>query len=99
MMPRPDQYRHDSIALVALPIGIFFVLGQKEAHQSLGTFVCADAVEEMSDFFLKEYYDGNGSYADQLVEDATQKFHFQYLADNNPETDKDEHAVENVYGT
>jgi hypothetical protein len=56
-------------------------------------------IEEMSDFLLKQDYDGYSTYVNQFVKDATHQFHLQHLADNNPETDKDQHSVEDIYGT
>jgi hypothetical protein len=54
-------------------------------------------IEEMPDFLLKQDNDGYGTHTYQLVKDTTYQLPLQNLADNNPETDKDQHPVEDIH--
>ena len=61
--------------------------------------MCTDREKEVADFFLEQDNQCQCTDADQFVENGTQKFHFQYLGDKQPEYDENQHAEEYVQWT
>ena len=57
-----------------------------------------DIIEEAAYVLLKQDDDGKGANADKLVEDAAQQLHLENLADDNPATDEEQDAIEDVDG-
>ena len=75
---------------------IVFLVAPDEFEETFHLPVCTDREKEVADFFLEQDNQCQCTDADQLVENGTQKFHFQYLRDKQPEYDENQHAEEYV---
>ena len=56
----------------------------------------ADGDEETADVVLEQHDQGECAYADEFVEDGTEQSHLEHLGDDNPESEEDEDAIEDV---
>ena len=74
-----------------------FVQSEK-AQESVCLLTGSQIIEETTDVLLEENDDGKGADTYQLVENTAQQLHLQYLADDNPATDEEQHAIEDVDG-
>ena len=88
----------DCLALVAELTRVLVLIQSEESEEPMSLVSSSYVVEEASDVFLEEDDDGKCANADKLVEDASQQLHFQHLADDNPEADEKQNAIEDVDG-
>ena len=87
----------DGLALVAELTLLLVPVETEEAEEAMSLLTGTEVVEEAAYVFLEEDDDSQSSDAHQLVEDAAQKLHLQYLADDNPATDEEQYAIEDVH--
>ena len=92
------QYGHNGITVVTtILVESVCRLWLEELEQTVDPLMGTNAEEEMSDFLLKKDNDGDSTHTDQLVQYAAQQLHLQDLADQNPDTDEDKHALEDIH--
>ena len=78
----------------------FLVLVASEQFQYILCFlVCTEIIEKVAYFLLEEHDKSDYSHRDQLVHDASQEAHFQYLTDDKPDNDEYHNAREHVERT
>ena len=65
-------------------VSLFPVVTVEKIHESFHPLARSEVVEELAYLVLKQDDDGYHSHAHQLVEDGTQQFHLQNLADEEP---------------
>ena len=61
--------------------------------------MCAKAVEKLTDFFLKQDEQGNGTDTDDTVEECAQQTHLKNLRNEEPKNNKHQDAEEDVQRT
>ena len=88
----------DSLTFVSELACILMLVEPEEAEEAMRTVSSAYVVEETTYVLLKQDDDGKSTDAYKLVEDAAKQLHLEHLADDNPATDEEQDAIEDVDG-
>lgn len=88
----------DCLSLIAELSDILVFVEPEETEETMSTVAGSYVVEEATYVLLEENDDGKGTDAHKLVEDASQELHLHHLADDNPEADKEQNAIEDIDG-
>ena len=73
-----------------------FLLSTEETDSSPYPLMCADGEEELANLILKKNEEGNGTDADNTIEECAKKAHLQDLGDEEPKDDEHEDTEEDV---
>ena len=88
----------DCLAFVAELASILMLVQPEEAEEAMCLIASSNVIEETANVLLEEDDDGKCTDTYKLVEDAAQQLHLEHLADDNPATDKEQDAIEDVDG-
>jgi hypothetical protein len=91
------NYGEDSLTLMNEFRHIPPSVGLEEINESVHTLTRSHSIEEMPNLLLKQDDNGYSTHAYQLIKDATHQLHLQNFADNNPQTDKEQHSIKDIY--
>ena len=87
----------DGFAFVNKLREIFLLVGAEEVDEAMNSLSRSHTEEEMTNLLLKQNNDGYGTDIYQLIQNAAHQLHLKNLADNDPETDKEQHSVKDIH--